>query len=233
MGLTIALAGLCVAGLASIVGIWMERDKARPIKWAAILSVLILIATIVSMVQSVLDARDAAKLEEDMARMIQRLDQIASASAGSDNAELNQFISGELQAQSRANPDIVKRLQERVEADGGDASSLLGKHMDPSDVPGGVKVDADAMKKANEANEAKLKKELAAETKRADDAEAALKAAEAEATTAKSTSETQAKQLQQAQTQIEGLNGRVAELEQEVRSAKKKGSPAVAPWQKG
>ncbi|MGB1275363.1 MAG: hypothetical protein ACPG77_06400, partial [Nannocystaceae bacterium] len=76
------------------------------------------------MFQSLGDAQASAKLEEDMARMLQQLDKIANSEGG--NPALNEFISGELKTQSRANPDIVGKLQERIEADGGDPGAMLG-----------------------------------------------------------------------------------------------------------
>jgi hypothetical protein len=123
------LIGVAVAGLAAIVGIWMERDPRRPPRWAWALSILILMATLVSVFQSYLDAKAGEKLEEDMARMLQQLDKLAEG-----NPELQAFVTSELSAQARANPDVVEKLSDRVVEDGGDATEMLSKHMSASEV---------------------------------------------------------------------------------------------------
>ncbi len=226
-GLLIALTGLFIAGLASIVGIWMERDTSRPIKWAAILSALILLATGVSMFQSIDDAASSAKLEEDMARMLQQLDKISTADGG--NPALNEFISGELKAQSRANPDIVNKLQERIEADGGDPSAMFGKHMDASDLPNGVQVDTKAVQAKRSEDTSKLKEKLAVAVKRAEKAETKVETTEKEA---KATHAVKDKQITKANDEITTLNLKVAELEKQLKAAKRTGGGSTV-WTKG
>jgi hypothetical protein len=123
--------GISVAGLAAVVGIWMERDPRRPPRWAWALSILILMATGVTVFQSYLEVLQGEKMEEDMARMLQQLDKLA---ASSDDPKLQAFVTSELNAQARANPDIVEKLADRVEDDGGDAADMLSKHMSDSEV---------------------------------------------------------------------------------------------------
>ncbi|MGB1014858.1 MAG: hypothetical protein ACPG4T_12040 [Nannocystaceae bacterium] len=180
------------------------------------------------MFQSLGDAQASAKLEEDMARMLQQLDKIANSEGG--NPALNEFISGELKAQSRANPDIVGKLQERIEADGGDPGAMLGKHMDASDVPGGVKVDPDSLKKAKTKDSTELKKTLAAAVKRAEKAETKVETTVKEAKQVQATKE---KQLTQAKTEITTLNTRVEDLERQVKAAKRANAGGGTVWKKG
>ena len=130
-GLIVAMTGVLVAGLAAVLGIWMERDQAKPPRYAYALSALILLATVVSVMQSYLDAKAGEKMEEDMARMLLRMDTIA---ANSDDPALQELIGAELAAQSRSNPDVVKKLAQRVSDEGGDPTEMLGRHMDASEV---------------------------------------------------------------------------------------------------
>jgi hypothetical protein len=156
----ITLIGISVAGLATILAIWMERDPRRPAKFAWALSVLILMATGVMILQSVLDARDQAvkeakyvadqeKLEGDLARMLQKLDTLASES---DDPEVVALLSAELEAQARTNPNVVQKLAQRFADEGEDPSEKLGKHMKSSEVEklkkkGSLKVDENKKKK--------------------------------------------------------------------------------------
>src|SRR5690606_37916549 len=88
-GLIVAMTGVVVAGFSAVLGIWMERDHNKPPRYAYALSALILLATVVSVMQSYLDAKAGEKMEEDMARMLQRMDEIASTS---DDPALQELI---------------------------------------------------------------------------------------------------------------------------------------------
>ena len=69
--------GIFVAGFAAVLGIWLERDHSKPPRYAWWLSILIVLATFVGMFQTLADAKEGAKLEADMARMLATLDKIA------------------------------------------------------------------------------------------------------------------------------------------------------------
>ncbi len=156
----ITLVGISVAGLAAILAIWMERDPRRPAKFAAALSVLILMATGVMILQSIIDERDQAekeeaatskqnKLEGDIARMMQTLDRLAS---DSDDPQLQAFMAAELEAQARTNPEVVQKLAQRFSDSGDDPAEKLGKHLSSSEVEkigrkGHLKVKKKAKKK--------------------------------------------------------------------------------------
>lgn len=133
IGLIITLAGLGVAGFSSLLGVWLERDDDKPKKIAIALSVLIVLATGVGMVQAMLDEQDKEKMEGDLARMLQTLDKIASSS---DVAipELDALVKSELSAQSRSNPDVVKKMAQRVADEGGDPNAMLGNYLSASEV---------------------------------------------------------------------------------------------------
>ena len=133
IGLIITLSGLGVAGFSSLLGMWLERDSDKPKKIAVALSILIILATGVGMIQGVLDDEDQQKMEGDLARMLATLDKIASSS---DVAipELDALVKSELNAASRSNPDIVKKMAQRVADEGGDPSAVLGGYLDASEM---------------------------------------------------------------------------------------------------
>jgi len=136
IGLVATLAGLSVAGLAAVLGIWMERDQAKPPRYAYALSILILMATSVGLLQAYLDAESSAKLEEDMARMLEMLDELAQ---NSEDPALSEFVASEMKAQSRSNPRVVGKLRNRVAKRGGDPDAMLGRHLPAGDIKGGGK----------------------------------------------------------------------------------------------
>jgi len=157
--LLVVLIGIAVAGLAAVVAIWVERDRARPRKFAWALSVLILLATGVTILQSILqdkqekldkaaDEAEKEKLRGDMERMMQTLDKIASESG---DPRLQQFLSTEIEAQSRANPEVVQKLAQRYADEGENPAQKLAKHLPKSEVQkmarsGSIKTEPTAVK---------------------------------------------------------------------------------------
>jgi hypothetical protein len=225
-GLILALVGLAVAGVASLLGIWMERDPTRPPRWAIGLSILISAATLVSCFQSISDAAAGAKTEEDLARMLQTLDKIAAESGGQGGA-LNDFISKEMESQSRSNPDVIKKVASRVEAEGGDPNALLARHLPASELGGfpaakaaAPPADSEEAKKLR-SEVANLKKELTTAKASGADGEAAKKAAEK----AKSEKE-------EADKKIEDLNNQVEALKKQNEKIKGKATGGTR-WEKG
>ena len=65
LGLLLTFIAVGVAGLAAGLGIWMERDPRRPPRWAYGLSLLILMATLVTLATSYMDRKRA---DEDQAQ---------------------------------------------------------------------------------------------------------------------------------------------------------------------
>lgn len=55
-GLILTFAAIMVAGVAAVVGLWMERDQARPPRWAVWLTVLILLTTGITVATSYSDS---------------------------------------------------------------------------------------------------------------------------------------------------------------------------------
>lgn len=216
-GLLLAVVGLVVAGLASVLGIWMERDPTRPARWAYLLSLLIVAATIVSLFQSIQDARDSATMEEDMARMLQSLDRLSK-----DSPELTQFLSKEMEAQSRANPDVIQKVAARVTAEGGDPAAMLGKHLPASDMKGsGVKPTPGAVS-TNTAELQKLRSEISTLKKQLGTASAAEEALA-----------TAQKEAEKAKKKVEDLEQEVEKLEKANKKLKAGTKATGTRWEKG
>ena len=106
IGLLATFAGLTVAGLAGVLGVWMERDRDAPPKWAWVFSALILVATGVEMSHSVVAASEDSATDEAMARVLGKLTVISSKS---DDPTLKSFVSSELASQARNNPDVLEK----------------------------------------------------------------------------------------------------------------------------
>ena len=120
-GLVVTVAGLFVAGLAAVLGIWMERDREGTPIWAVLFSLLIMAAMVVEMGRAWYEELHAWKLEEDMARVLEKLDELASSG---ENPALAEFVNAEVALQSRANPKIMKKVETRMNARG---ASLKGR----------------------------------------------------------------------------------------------------------
>jgi len=121
IGMIVTFAGIVVAGLAGVLGVWMERDPEAPPRWAWVFSVLILVATGIEMAHSTVQAAEDGQTEEAMARV---LEQLTIISAHSDNPALASFVSSELAAQARNNPGVVAKLEKKVAAKGGDVKAI-------------------------------------------------------------------------------------------------------------
>lgn len=129
--LIVTITAVFVAGLAAVLGIWMERDPKKPPRYAWALSALILLATGVSLMQSVIDKQEQDLIRDDMARLLTTMERMATES---DDPELLELVKSELNAQSRSNPEIVEKVAQRVSDEGRDASEVLGKHLDAAEV---------------------------------------------------------------------------------------------------
>jgi len=119
--LMVSFAGILVAGLAGSLGVWMERDREAPPRWAIVFSALIAAAVTVELGHAVMQASEDAETEEAMARVLEELTEMAESG---DNPALEQFVGSELAAASRNNPRMMKRLEGRMKASGRDPSTL-------------------------------------------------------------------------------------------------------------
>lgn len=130
-GLYLALAGVTIAGLSAVLGIWVERDTRRPPRYAIAISLLILLSTFVALGQSWLEHQQNQRLEEDIARMMEALDGLASQDG--TNGEVRAFVGRELSALGRSNPRVVRRMSRRIQARGGDPDEVVGRYLKAAD----------------------------------------------------------------------------------------------------
>lgn len=79
-GLIMSVAAMCIGGFSALLGIWVDRDVARPRVFAASMSVLILCALVVGVAQAYLDQMDRIEKDQDLERMLDMTYEIAVAS---------------------------------------------------------------------------------------------------------------------------------------------------------
>jgi MFS family permease len=87
-GLITSMAALSIGGFSAVLGIWVDRDKKRPVIFAFVMSVLITAAITVGLTQSYLDAVSAIQQKEDLNRMLNMVSEIAEASGDQELADL-------------------------------------------------------------------------------------------------------------------------------------------------
>ena len=121
LGLMVTFAGILVAGVAGVLGVWMERDRSAPTRWAWVFSSLIVVAVCIEMVHSLAAEAEEERTEERMASVLQQLSEI---SAHSNDPALKSFVGAELAAQARNNPEVLDKVGEKVAANGGDPDRL-------------------------------------------------------------------------------------------------------------
>jgi hypothetical protein len=119
VAMIVSFTGVLVAGLAGVLGVWMERDSKSHLAWALLFSALILATTGVEMVLSMYQTYTDGQTDEQMALLLERLGDLSE-----DNPELGQFVAAELAVQARANPAVVSRMEANVKAKGGDPSAV-------------------------------------------------------------------------------------------------------------
>ena len=77
IGLVASMAALTVGGLSAVLGMWVGRDRSRPILTAITMTALICIAVGVGVIQSYLDAVDGVAKRADLDRMHNMVKDIA------------------------------------------------------------------------------------------------------------------------------------------------------------
>ena len=78
-----------------MLGIWVDRDKARPVSFAYAMSFLISCAVIVGLFQGYLDALDAIQKKKDLNRMLDMVYEIAVTSGDTELIAILEKESGE------------------------------------------------------------------------------------------------------------------------------------------
>ena len=88
VGLLTSTFALTIGGVSAVLGIWVRRDKKRPIFNAIAMSTLVVSAVAVGVAQGYLDAVGALRHAEDLDRMLGMVDEIALESGDPALAEL-------------------------------------------------------------------------------------------------------------------------------------------------
>jgi hypothetical protein len=94
-GLIISFIALSIGGGSAVVGIWVDRDKTRPVSFAYAMSFLITCAVVVGLFQSYLDALGAIQKRKDLDRMLDMVYEIAVTSGDAELVALLEKESGE------------------------------------------------------------------------------------------------------------------------------------------
>jgi hypothetical protein len=87
-GVILSMLALGVGGSAAVLGLWIGRDKSRPVTFALAMTILISSAVCVGMTQSYLDSVDNIKAEADLDRMMGMVGEIAIASGDEELAAI-------------------------------------------------------------------------------------------------------------------------------------------------
>lgn len=87
-GLLMSWLALGVGGGSAVVGIWVDRDKSRPLSFAMALSGLILAAMGVGALQGYLDEEGAIETRANLERMLDMVEDIAESSGDPELAAL-------------------------------------------------------------------------------------------------------------------------------------------------
>jgi len=125
--------GLLVTAIAAVVGIWIDRDEERPRSYSTWLTVLVVLATGVGVVQAYSGFLNETKLRGDIARILQKIDKIAHQGKA-DVPALNEVLKKEVTVQSRSNPDVLAQMAQRVADEGGDPKAVFATYLTENDV---------------------------------------------------------------------------------------------------
>lgn len=138
-GLMSSMGALSLGGLAAVLGLWIGRDKTRPIGFAVAMTVLIGSAVGVGLFQSYLDAVEMLKKKADLARMMDMVTEIAIASGDEELAALIEAEGGGVvdipepaEVEDTAPPEPV---DEAVEGEPTDGEPSDGEPTDGDDAP--------------------------------------------------------------------------------------------------
>jgi hypothetical protein len=87
-GLLMSWSALAIGGGSAVLGIWVDRDKDRPVAFALAMSGLISAAMLVGALQGYLDEVQAIETRANLERMIDMVEDIAASSGDPRLAEL-------------------------------------------------------------------------------------------------------------------------------------------------
>ena len=114
-GLIISYIALFLGGGSAVLGIWVDRDKTRPVIFGAAMSLLITTAVVVGAIQGYLDAEANIQKKQDLTRMLDMVNEIARKSGDPELIALAAEETGET-----ITPDPKPAEDEGGEGTGGD-----------------------------------------------------------------------------------------------------------------
>jgi len=132
-GLFISETGLAITAVSALIGIWIDRDEDRPLRYSIWLTVLVILATGVGCFQTYQDYLGEVKLKGDIARVLQKLDTIVHHGVA-DVPELNEIVKSEIAEKSRENPDIIAAIAQRAADEGADPKAVFATYLPEGDV---------------------------------------------------------------------------------------------------
>jgi hypothetical protein len=118
--LFVSVIGLSVACFTAVLGIWIERDRARPPYTAILLSIMILIALFVELGHAFFEEYRENALQDEMARILEQLEEIAAESG-------DERLSTMVRQQARANRQLSRKLDRRRGKAKGKGKGAKGK----------------------------------------------------------------------------------------------------------
>jgi hypothetical protein len=146
-GLIISFIALSIGGGSAVLGIWVDRDKARPVSFAYAMSFLITCAVIVGLFQSYLDALGAIQKRKDLDRMLDMVYEIAVTSGDAELVALLEKESGEKIDLPTPPPEAEPPADDGAEnpcAEAGDEAGAEGEEASAENPCAAEATDADA-----------------------------------------------------------------------------------------
>jgi len=133
LGLFVAEFGILVTAASAAVGIWIERDREKSLRNPITLTIFVFFAAALGMYQCRQEDAEQAELEDDLAKILEQLDQVANKSEV-DMPDLNDLLKAEVMIHGRANPRVLMSLAKRIAANGGDPLVVLASYLPEADL---------------------------------------------------------------------------------------------------
>jgi hypothetical protein len=136
-GLITSVTALIIGGFSAVLGIWIDRDKSRPLVFAVVMSILITTAIGVGATQSYLDAVDAIQQKEDLDRMLNMVGEIAVSSGDESLAAL---------VKAEGGGDVIMPPAEAAQEEPAEAAQeepAEAAQEEPAEAPENTAADAD------------------------------------------------------------------------------------------
>jgi hypothetical protein len=122
IALIVTFAGIVIAGLAGILGIWMEdRAPGASLRPAKVFTVMLVLACGVEMAHTRTVAAHQGETEERLATVLEAMAHLAGMGG---NPALDKFVGSELSVQARANPKLIAKVEKAAASKGRDGKAI-------------------------------------------------------------------------------------------------------------